>query len=290
MSRRSPGGAAEMSGRRHTGLVVDDHEGAREVAADVARALGHEVVAVGSQQEAFAQLTARPFCYVLLDREIPVRKGGGARKEIGDVTLTRLCEEYPQTSVLLITSYAEVDHAVAAMKVGAVDFVVKPYKDLGERVKEALSKGCEARHPQGCPLSGRARSKAPKEVRAQGAPTLHFDGTIESKRILVQLNGEPCFLQELHFRVLVKLAQAALRGQGVPLSELAGPARNGHNVISRLRAALAKGGLPRDVIRSDGHGTYRLAIAAESLSVDPQSMQEHFSHLLEGLARAKRKR
>mgnify|MGYP003770783637 FL=1 len=80
------------------------------------------------------------FDVVLLDMNYQT---GDASGEEGLKWLTWIREMYPSTQVMMITAYGEVNLAVEAMKLGAVDFVTKPwqYADIQQKVLAAYELG-----------------------------------------------------------------------------------------------------------------------------------------------------
>jgi two-component system NtrC family response regulator len=104
-------------------LVVDDEESQRKVLAGFLRKRGYAVEAAGSPAEALAVAAARAVDLVLSDLKMP----GGSGLDLLD-GLRRLNPEIP---VILMTAFATVQSAVAAMKQGAADYLTKPV-DLDE--------------------------------------------------------------------------------------------------------------------------------------------------------------
>ncbi|MBK5971197.1 hypothetical protein CCR91_21120 [Thiorhodovibrio winogradskyi] len=63
----------------------------------------------------------------------------------GMTLLERLRTDHPRLPVIMISGHGDIDMAVAAMKMGAKDFLTKPFRaqDLLERVQQELSNGDE---------------------------------------------------------------------------------------------------------------------------------------------------
>jgi two-component system response regulator HydG len=98
--------------------VLDDEERMAEVLAMVLRREGHEVLTFNRPQDLLAALPQRSFDLLLTDLKMPDMDG----VEL----LTRAKEVIPELPVILITAYATVETAVAAMKQGALDYLTKP--------------------------------------------------------------------------------------------------------------------------------------------------------------------
>ena len=101
-------------------LVVDDEEGMREVCADTLARLGDvDVVTEGDPQKAAKRLEQEAFDLLLSDIRMPGMDG---------VALLRQAREHdPNLPVLMLTGFPTVDSAVECLKLGAVDYVTKPF-------------------------------------------------------------------------------------------------------------------------------------------------------------------
>lgn len=100
-------------------LVVDDEPDLLETVRRILTRSGHDVVAVGSGAEALRELEARPSELVLTDLMMPGVDGLAL--------VARVRELEPLTPVVLMTAFATVDTAVAALRAGAWDYVAKPF-------------------------------------------------------------------------------------------------------------------------------------------------------------------
>jgi DNA-binding NtrC family response regulator len=100
-------------------LLVDDEPSIRLPLGDAIRAQGHRVRTASNGAEAMSALAAQVFDVVVCDIRLP--------KVDGLTIFRKVRHESPSTEVLLITAYAEVPDAVAALKEGAVDYVTKPF-------------------------------------------------------------------------------------------------------------------------------------------------------------------
>jgi len=105
-------------------LVVDDEARSRELYAETLRAAGHEVRTAADAAEARARIEAALPSMVVSDVRMPGEDGLSLLRDI------RRTHELP---FLLVTAHAEVREAVAALKLGAVDYLAKPV-DLDELV------------------------------------------------------------------------------------------------------------------------------------------------------------
>jgi two-component system, NtrC family, response regulator AtoC len=104
-------------------LLVDDEAKIRNALAQALREEGHEVVAVGSPHEAQRLLGRGSFDVLLLDNLMPELTGIDLIREL---VATTPAEERPQ--ILLMTAHATVESAIEAMKLGALDYLQKPFE------------------------------------------------------------------------------------------------------------------------------------------------------------------
>lgn len=102
-------------------LVVDDEEGMREVCADTLAQLGEgvEVIKEGNPLRAKELLEAQTFDLLISDIRMPGLDG---------VSLLRYAREKdPHLPVLMLTGFPTVETAVETLKLGAVDYITKPF-------------------------------------------------------------------------------------------------------------------------------------------------------------------
>ena len=115
-------------------LIIDDEEIMREVVAALLVEEGYQVVTAGTGEEGLEKLQEEVIDLVILDLMLP---GKG-----GLVTLEEILQDHADTAVVMISAYASVENAVTATKLGAFDFVTKPFKNeqLMLVVKNGLNK------------------------------------------------------------------------------------------------------------------------------------------------------
>ncbi|HEY0483880.1 MAG TPA: sigma-54 dependent transcriptional regulator [Kofleriaceae bacterium] len=113
-------------------LVVDDERGIRSLCSEVLGRAGYEVEAVDSAAGALAAATRRRFDLILCDINLPDQDGVSL--------LPRLLTGDAPPAVLLITAYPSIDTAVRGMKLGARDYIGKPFSpdELRLVVRRAL--------------------------------------------------------------------------------------------------------------------------------------------------------
>jgi len=113
-------------------LVIDDEPAMVEVIVTLCREKGHQVFPFNSAPKAVEQLDTIAPQVVIADIKMETMTGF-------DV-LQHVREHHRQTAVILITAFASVETAVDAMKMGAYDYVTKPFKidELQMTVQRAL--------------------------------------------------------------------------------------------------------------------------------------------------------
>ncbi|MBK9030139.1 MAG: sigma-54-dependent Fis family transcriptional regulator [Myxococcales bacterium] len=104
---------------RGTILVIDDERGIRALCGDVLRRAGHEVEVAETAAAGLAAVGRRAFDLVLCDINLPDQDGVSL--------LPRLLDREPAPTVVLITAYPSIDTAVRGMKLGARDYLGKPF-------------------------------------------------------------------------------------------------------------------------------------------------------------------
>ncbi len=117
-----PGNTGRVSSEPRSAriLVVDDERSMREFLTICLGRAGHDVAAVGSGGEAMARMDAEPFDLVITDLTMP--QVGGM-----DVLRHAMRKEAPPL-VLIITAFATAETAIEALKLGAYDYLNKPFK------------------------------------------------------------------------------------------------------------------------------------------------------------------
>lgn len=156
-------------------LLVDDHEVVRlglKSLLDVRRDL-QVVAAVGTAEEALEAASAHNPDVVLMDIRLP----GGSGIEATE----RITKEFPNTKVIILTSYAEDEMLFAAIRAGAVGYVLKQVgTDDLIRAIDAAMRGEGSLDPA---LTQRVFSEIRKSIRQQDASAFS-DLTDQELRVL----------------------------------------------------------------------------------------------------------
>jgi len=118
-----------MQNHRPRLLVVDDDRAILTLIGTIALAEGFDVATTTNGEDAMKQLRHRPAELVLLDLRMPGVTGLDVLRSIRDIS--------PRCKVALMTGYGTIDSAVEAVKLGALDYLTKPF-DL-QRLRQLLS-------------------------------------------------------------------------------------------------------------------------------------------------------
>ena len=100
-------------------LIIEDERSVRECCREVARSLGFSVQAAESRDEAYRVLETTSPDVVLLDLRLPGTSGLDVLRD--------LKRRLPECVVIVMTGFATVQSAVQAMKLGAYDYITKPF-------------------------------------------------------------------------------------------------------------------------------------------------------------------
>ncbi|HMR67799.1 MAG TPA: response regulator, partial [Anaerolineae bacterium] len=100
-------------------LIVDDEKNIRLTMKQALQPLGYELETAVNGEDALQQLEVGDFGLILLDLRLPGLSG----LEV----LRRVAELRPDIRVILISAHGTVENAVEAMRLGAVDFIQKPF-------------------------------------------------------------------------------------------------------------------------------------------------------------------
>jgi len=126
-------------------LIADDEKMKRVTLADDLEAQGHEVVAAADGHEALRRLEEEVFDVVLTDLKMP---------GIDGIELLKRIKQSPwaATEVIMMTAYGSIPLAVEAVKLGAYDFLTKPFRNedvfpLIARIERAKRPASHAKEP-----------------------------------------------------------------------------------------------------------------------------------------------
>ncbi|MCA9669197.1 MAG: sigma-54-dependent Fis family transcriptional regulator [Myxococcales bacterium] len=115
-------------------LVADDETNLRRVLGAILKREGHQVLSAENGAEALELLARNDVDAVITDLRMP--------KVDGMELLERTVADYPDVPVIVLTAHGSVDNAVTAVKLGAFDYLEKPFEQ--EQIKQVVSKALRA--------------------------------------------------------------------------------------------------------------------------------------------------
>jgi CheY-like chemotaxis protein len=101
-------------------LIVDDDSVTRKNLSELLKGFGHDVLTVRSGELAIKKVKKEDFDLALVDLKMPKMDGIDVLKAIKSLK--------PHLYVIIITAYASIETAIEAMKLGAFDYIRKPFK------------------------------------------------------------------------------------------------------------------------------------------------------------------
>ena len=145
-------------------LVIDDEKNIRSTLSVCLETMGHRVTAVGSAGSALAALRQERYDIAFLD----LRLGN----ENGMDLLLQILALSPGMAVIIITAYATFETAVEAIKLGARDYLPKPFSPA--QIRHAIDKTTCALELEGrvAELENRLKETVPEISLDSGAPKM----------------------------------------------------------------------------------------------------------------------
>ena len=114
-------------------LIVEDNLGMRNVLEKTLKMKGYDVFSVGTAEDAINLFSSYIFDLVITDLKLPKADGIEALKKAKKAS--------PSTIVIIMTAYGTIENAIEAMKLGAYDYILKPFtlEEIEIKVEKALS-------------------------------------------------------------------------------------------------------------------------------------------------------
>lgn len=116
-------------------LIVDDEPGMREFLEIMLEKEGYTVETTADGRKAVEKIESKPFDLAIVDIQMPVMNG--------IEVLKRINEKKTDTTAIMITAFASHETAIEAMKLGAYDYITKPFKI--DEIKLVIRKALEKR-------------------------------------------------------------------------------------------------------------------------------------------------
>ncbi|MBN1221553.1 MAG: response regulator [Anaerolineae bacterium] len=115
-------------------MIVDDEKNIRLTMSQALASLGYEISTAVNGEDALKQLAEKEFRLILLDLKMPGMNGLDVLRQV--------VEQRPDIRVIIVSAHGTVENAVEATKLGAVDFIQKPFapKEIRQLVQEVLDR------------------------------------------------------------------------------------------------------------------------------------------------------
>ncbi len=211
-------------------LVVDDESGMRELLEIVLAKDGYDVATASNVDDAQKLLENESFDVVLTDLRM------GSDRDAGMKLLSWLNENSPSTPSIMMTAYGSVETAIEAMKRGATDYIMKPFKN--EEVRILIQRAIE-------------QTRIKREniaLRKEQAKRGNLDNIIGKSKATDEL-------RDMIRRVADLPSTVAIHGESGTGKELV--ARGIHQLSSRASkpfVAVNCGGFPENLLESELFG------------------------------------
>jgi PAS domain S-box-containing protein len=195
-------------------LVVDDDPDTRDNLCDILELDDHQVETAASAAETLDRAARKRFEAILLDWRLP----DGTAEDL----LPRLRQRAPDAAVMIVTGYADLEGAIAALRQGAADYILKPINS--DALRASLARVAERQRLQ----RAQERSEAAFRTLVEAAPCMI---------VIVRPDHAVLYLSPYAEEVTGHAAPAA-RGQDFVARFL--PPEHRPAVADRLRRALAE--------------------------------------------------
>lgn len=226
----------------HRILIVDDEAGMREFLSIFLEREGFQVESAHDGQEALQAAKRTPFDLIISDLRMPGMDGVRL--------LEGLRKFQPEVPVILMTAYASADSAIEAMKLGAHDYLTKPFRV--EEIKQIVTRALEVKADRGAGVFPWSGEPFPQPV----------DGIIGRSSKMIEL-------YKLISKVATVTGTVLITGESGTGKELV--ARTIHKNSDRSSApflAISCGAIPETLLESElfGHvkGAFTGAVAAKA--------------------------
>ena len=183
-------------------LLIEDDSGITDTLQRVLAAEGHEVAIEKRGDDGLARAIKDSFNLVITDLKLPGLNG---------LELVRqLHTAKPRLPIILVTAFGTTETAIEAMKVGAYDYLLKPFDipQLIELVRKAADSNRRMSEPVG--LGETSRSRDALIGRSQAMQDIYKEiGRVASKPVTVLVRGETGTGKELIARAIYQHSDRA---------------------------------------------------------------------------------
>jgi DNA-binding NarL/FixJ family response regulator len=135
----------------HKILIIDDDSSMRSVLSDLVRSGGYEAFSTGNGNIALKEISTHAPDLILLDIRLPGTNGMTLLEKIKEIDRDLL--------IIMITGHGDIKDAVRAIKLGAFDYITKPFEneEIIATIRNALQTRLQPHHPRHVALSMREK-------------------------------------------------------------------------------------------------------------------------------------
>ncbi|RJR23077.1 MAG: DNA-binding response regulator [Nitrospiraceae bacterium] len=119
----------------HKILIIDDDKDIRSVLSDLVKSGGYETFTAGNGKTALKEISTHCPDMVLLDVKLPGVDGMTILERIRNIDRN--------IAIIMLTAYGDIRDAVKAMKLGAFDYITKPFEN--DEILSLIKKALQAR-------------------------------------------------------------------------------------------------------------------------------------------------
>jgi DNA-binding NtrC family response regulator len=224
-------------------LLVDDEEKILKTLGRALRDDGHEVVTASNAQEASRLLAGRSFDLLIIDFLMPDRTGLDVIRDLAGAT-----PETERPAIVMMTAHGSIENAVEAMKLGARDYLQKPFE-----IEELLVLARRALEDQ------RARTGLHYLLSERDAEFNHY-GIIGKSRAVLDVIARAELVAESKSTVLV----TGETGTGKELVARAIHARSSQRAMPMIKVNCAA--IPETLLESELFGHVRGAFTGATFT------------------------
>lgn len=192
-----------MSAEEVTILVVDDEPSITEMLSEDLAEEGYNCATSANGEDALDKMAVGNYDVVLLDLKLPGISGM-------DV-LRGAKAKYADTIFIVVTSTADIETAVKAMKLGAEDYITKPFQ-LG-RVNSSIAAALKAKNIWHNRLAARGGKTESKDDEAEWIP--YIDRIYEGVEAKLTMHAD-----HLVAVTTIEKTRAIARNLGIPLNQI----------------------------------------------------------------------
>lgn len=163
-------------------LIVDDEKSARPPLSQMIATMGYDVTSVANTKMALRRLAESKFDLIVLDLDLPTRN---------DLDMLRQMEELrPDIPLIVVSAHGTIQNAVEAIKLGAIDFVPKPFTP--EKIQNLVSQVLDRKQVEAARLSD---YQAHLNLARRCAKEQHFQAAMEHihKALIANPSGPEAF-------------------------------------------------------------------------------------------------